>query len=85
MTIGDFSPQFFCSGIQGTAGEQSVVIMSFATPIATPDHSATNLVTNVRIAMPIEGVKNMIDFLTRQLAKADQGRVPTHPMPERTQ
>jgi hypothetical protein len=85
MSVGENAPQFFCAGIQGSAGEGPVMILSFGTPIPSEDHSTRKYLTNVRIAMPISAVKNMIDFLNGQLAKGSEGTVPTHSMPDRPQ
>ena len=85
MSVGENAPQYFCAGIQGSAGEGPVLILSFGTTVPSEDHSSRKYLTNVRIAMPIDAVRNMIEFLTGQLAKAGEGVAPTHPMPNRPQ
>ena len=85
MALGENAPQYFSAGLTGTAFEGPVMILSFGTPIPSEDHASRKYLTNVRIAMPVGAVKQMLDFIAKSLEKAEQETGAVHPMPGQTQ
>lgn len=84
MSLNDDAPIFFVAGLQGTAGEGPNVILSFATPIPSPDHASRTYRTNVRIVMSTSSLDQMLEFLAKAKANPASG-ANMHPMPETKQ
>lgn len=64
----DNAPQFFCSWLGGVAVEGPNLVLSFVTPIPSPDASSRKYLTNVRVVMSIESTKQMAAFLNERLS-----------------
>ena len=83
MSVNDHAPQFFCSALSGIAAEGPNVVLSFVTPIPSDDHKSRKYVTNVRLAMSSDSLKQMVELLIEAAKNSNQTQV--HPMPEREQ
>ena len=85
MNLDDDAQQFFSAHLQGVAAEGPNVILSFATPIPSPDQSTRRYAVNVRVVMSSAAVTQMVEFLTETAAKAQRTGANVHPMPETKQ
>lgn len=76
------APEVYVSGIHGAAVDGPVLHLTFASlrvSHSEGDATLARTVVNVRLVMPIEGVKNMVAFLSQFLQRDNPGALAPPP------
>ena len=84
MSLNDDAPQFFSAALFGiTAVGPHNVMLTFATVLPNADFSDRSFAANVRIIMPSESVKQMVEFLKEAERAQDPAATPPLPTPQK--
>lgn len=81
MSLKETAPQFFVSGVSGVALEGPNVMVSFSTFAPSEDHKSRTYLTNVRIIMSVDALRQSLQFIDESLNQPAPQAAPAMPMP----